>query len=54
MTTRIAVDPKICHGKPIIRGTRIMVWQIIDLKACLEFANHLIKNEDIHLARENK
>ena len=22
---RIAIDPKICHGKPIIRGTRLPV-----------------------------
>lgn len=22
---RVAVDPKICHGKPCIKGTRIMV-----------------------------
>lgn len=27
---RIAIDPKICHGKPCIRGTRIMVSVILD------------------------
>jgi uncharacterized protein (DUF433 family) len=26
----IVADPKICHGKPIFKGTRIMVWQILD------------------------
>jgi len=31
MFERIKVDPKICHGKPVIQGTRIMVWQILDL-----------------------
>jgi len=31
---RIAVDPDVCHGKPTIRGTRIMVSIILDyLKA---------------------
>jgi len=31
---RISFDPKICHGKPCIRGTRIMVSIILDyLKA---------------------
>ncbi len=31
---RIAVDPQICHGKPCIKGTRIMVSIILDyLKA---------------------
>jgi uncharacterized protein (DUF433 family) len=28
---QIEVNPRICHGKPVIRGTRIMVWQILDL-----------------------
>jgi uncharacterized protein (DUF433 family) len=74
MIERINVDPKICHGKPVIQGTRIMIWQILDLledgltfdeiindyyphitkddiKACIEYANHLVKNEEIHLVR---
>lgn len=27
---RIQIDPAICHGKPCIRGTRIMVSVILD------------------------
>ncbi len=27
---RISVDPRICHGKACIRGTRIMVSVILD------------------------
>ena len=27
---RISVDPKICHGKACIRGTRVMVSVILD------------------------
>jgi len=27
---RIATNPQICHGKPCIRGTRIMVSVILD------------------------
>jgi hypothetical protein len=23
-------DPAICHGKPTFKGTRIMVWQVLD------------------------
>jgi uncharacterized protein (DUF433 family) len=31
---RISIDPEICHGKPCIKGTRIMVSLILDyLKA---------------------
>ena len=26
----IVADPLICHGKPTFKGTRIMVWQILD------------------------
>lgn len=26
----IVADPKICHGKPTIRGTRVMVSQVLD------------------------
>jgi uncharacterized protein (DUF433 family) len=27
---RIKIDPNVCHGKPCIRGTRIMVSVILD------------------------
>ena len=77
MFERIIVDTKICHGKPVIRGTRIMVWQILDLledgltfdeittkyfpqitkediRACVEYANQLVKNEEVFLAKETK
>jgi uncharacterized protein (DUF433 family) len=27
---RIAIDPQICHGKPTIRGTRILISVILD------------------------
>lgn len=26
----IVADPEICHGKPTFKGTRIMVWQVLD------------------------
>jgi hypothetical protein len=26
----IVADPLICHGKPTFKGTRIMVWQVLD------------------------
>ena len=29
----IVVDPKVCHGKPTFRGTRIMVWQVLEMLA---------------------
>jgi uncharacterized protein (DUF433 family) len=29
----IVADPRICHGKPTFRGTRIMVWQVLEMLA---------------------
>ena len=70
MFDQISVNPKICGGKPCIKGTRIPVYMILELleqglsfekittdfypqitddqiKACIKFANSLVKNEDI-------
>lgn len=27
----IIADPAICHGQPVFHGTRIMVWQVLEL-----------------------
>ena len=29
MTARIAIHPDICHGKPVIRGTRVPVTIVL-------------------------
>lgn len=29
-TERIVTDPQVCHGKPVIRGTRVMVSVLLD------------------------
>lgn len=50
---RIVCDPKICSGKPCIKGTRIPVHIILDLLAAgenfdgIEKAYPNITNEDI-------
>jgi uncharacterized protein (DUF433 family) len=33
MMDRISIDPKICHGKPCIKGTRVPVFVILDALA---------------------
>lgn len=29
MNVRLQIDPAICHGKPVIRGTRVLVSTIL-------------------------
>ena len=29
MNPRLQIDPNICHGKPVIRGTRVLVSTIL-------------------------
>lgn len=31
MNNRIEIEPNICHGQPCIKGTRIMVYIILEL-----------------------
>lgn len=40
---RISVDPKICHGKPCIRGTRVMVSAILDYMKAGESAEEILR-----------
>lgn len=58
MLNRISIDPKICHGKPCIKGTRIMVSVILaQLEEGLSFDEIKeefpeLRNEDIRQALE--
>jgi len=53
---RIEVNPDICHGKPVIRGTRIMVRNILGSFANGESVQDILRNypelttEDIEAA----
>lgn len=56
LMNRIAADPKICHGKPCIRGTRILVSVILDNLAAGLTVKEIIaeypelKSEDVKAA----
>jgi uncharacterized protein (DUF433 family) len=53
---RISIDPKICHGKPCIKGTRVPVFVILDALASGMTIKEIIDdyppitNEDIKAA----
>lgn len=44
MNDRIEVNPEICHGKPVIRGTRIMVRNILGAFAAGESMSDILKS----------
>lgn len=31
ISEHIVADSEICHGKPTFKGTRIMVWQVLEM-----------------------
>ena len=53
---RISIDPCVCHGKPCIRGTRIMVSIILDYLKAGERVETILQQyptlteQDIHAA----
>jgi uncharacterized protein (DUF433 family) len=55
MEDRIVIDPKICHGKPVIRGTRTAVAIVVgSLAGGMSFEEtqreYDLTPEDIHAA----
>lgn len=49
---RISIDPKICHGKPCVKGTRIWVSLILDFLAAGETVDEVLRDYP-HLTRED-
>jgi len=43
MEDRIVMDPAICGGKPVVRGTRIMVRNILGLVAAGESVQDIVR-----------
>ena len=42
LDVRISTNPKVCHGQPVIKGTRIMVWLILDYLANGDSAEEIL------------
>ena len=58
VSPRLQIDPKICHGKPVVRGTRVMVSTILGALAAGDSMEAVIEDyppvtgEDIAAALE--
>lgn len=39
----IVSDPGVCHGKPVFAGTRIMVWQVLEMLEYGRSVNEILK-----------
>ena len=44
MNRRIVINPKICHGKPVIRGTRVLVANIVGALAGGDAIEDILKD----------
>lgn len=49
---RVSIDPTICHGKPCIKGTRIMVSIILDYLSAGDPEEEILKQYPV-LRRED-
>jgi uncharacterized protein (DUF433 family) len=52
MSERISIDPDICNGRPIVRGTRITVQTILEFLAAGDTVEEVLE-EYPHLTRED-
>ena len=40
----VVADPEICHGKLTFKGTRIMVWQVLEMLESGESIEEILEN----------
>lgn len=39
---RITVSPNVCHGQPCVRGSRVMVWLVLQYLANGDSVEHVV------------
>ncbi len=49
MSERISIDPKVCHGKPVVKGTRTPVTVILNHISAGDTANKIAHEYGISL-----
>jgi len=52
-TNYIAADPNICHGQTCFKGTRIMVYLVLEMLEAGETPEEIIKNAYPQLTKEH-
>ena len=58
MTSRVSISPLVCHGKPVVAGTRVLISTILGALAAGDTAEMLMEDyagivrEDISAALE--
>jgi len=50
---RISVNPKVCHGQPCIKGTRIMVYLVLELLESGIGPDRIIKDYHPQLTKQD-
>ena len=50
---RITVDPKVCHGQPCTKGTRIMVYLVLELLEAGATAEKIIQDYYPQLTKQD-
>lgn len=48
----IVADNNVCEGKPVFKGTRIMVWQVLELLGAGVSIDEIIKDYFPQLTKE--
>jgi uncharacterized protein (DUF433 family) len=44
LSERIVFDPVICHGKPVVRGTRVLVANVVGAIAAGQSAQDILRD----------
>ena len=52
-TRYITVDPRICHGQPCFKGTRILVYLVLEMLEAGEDPNDIIKKAYPQLTKKH-
>ena len=54
MNERISINPSICHGKPVIKNTRILISNILSDLASGESFSNILQNYPTLIRRGHK